>query len=86
MDTPGTCNVGHPQSLLALGAFGAVGVALLVAGGANAANVDLSGLEEGHHEGLLVLGPAAAYQPRHSGIHTLACRGRQRDTTRAVTF
>lgn len=52
-----TCDVGHPQGFLVLGRLGAVLAALLAARGAGAAEVDLGGLEEGHHEGLLVLGP-----------------------------
>ncbi len=76
-----TCDIGYTQCLLALGGFGAVRIALLVAAlcGADAADVDLRSFEEGHHEGLFALGAAAAHQPRHPWIHALTCRGRQRD-------
>lgn len=59
-------------------ALGTVAVALLVARSrAHTTEVNLCGLEEGHHEGLLAAGSAAAHQPCAAQAHTLACRGRQ---------
>lgn len=68
---PRTCHVGHPQGFLGLGCLGAVLAALLAARGAGAAEVDLGGLEEGHHEGLLVLGPVPPDQARQLGVDAL---------------
>lgn len=57
-----TCDVGHSERLLALGPFGAAGIAPLAAArrGADAPQVHLGGFEEGHHEGLFILRPIAA--------------------------
>lgn len=66
-----TCDIGHPQGFLVLGRLGAVLAALLAARGAGTAEVDLSGLEEGHHEGLLVLGPVPPDQARQLGVDAL---------------
>lgn len=66
-----TCDIGHPQGLLVLGRLGAVLAALPAPRGAGAAKVDLSGLEEGHHEGLLVLGPVPPDQARQLGVDAL---------------
>ena len=59
------CSLSNLQCILgSLGFFGAVGVAPLVAvGRTDAAEANLGCLEEGHHEGLLVLGPTALQQP-----------------------
>jgi hypothetical protein len=57
-----TCHTGHPQCFLVLWRLGAVLAALLAPRGPGAAEVDLCGLEEGHHEGLLVLGPVSPNQ------------------------
>lgn len=74
-----TCNVGHSERLLALGPFGAVGVALLGPPWrrADASQVHLGGFEEGHHEGLFILRPTATDQPGHARVDALSCRGRQ---------
>lgn len=69
-----TCNVGHPESLLVLGAFGAVLAPLLAPRGADAAQVNLGGFEEGHGEGLLVLGAVPPDQPRQLGVDALSCK------------
>lgn len=37
--------------------------------------MDLCGLEEGHHEGLLVLGSVAPNQARQLGVDALPCKG-----------
>lgn len=66
-----TCDVGHPQGFLVLGRLGAVLAALLATRGAGAAEVDFGGLEEGHHEGLLVLGPLPPNQARQLGVDAL---------------
>lgn len=66
-----TCDVGHPQGFLVLGRLGAVLAALPAPRGAGAAEVDLGGLEEGHHEGLLVLGPVPPDQARQLGVDAL---------------
>lgn len=57
-----TCDVGHSERLLALGPFGAAGIAPFAAArrGADAPQVHLGGFEEGHHEGLFILRPIAA--------------------------
>lgn len=69
-----TCNVGHPESLLVLWCFGPVLAPLLAPRGADAAQVDLGGLEEGDGEGLLVLGAVPADQPRQLGVDALSCK------------
>lgn len=66
-----TCDVGHPQGFLVLGRLGAVLAALPAPCGAGAAKVDLGGLKEGHHEGLLVLGPVPPDQARQLGVDAL---------------
>ena len=66
-----TCDVGHPQGFLVLGCLGAVLAALLAPRGTGAAEVDLGGLEEGHHEGLLVLGPLPPDQACQLGVDAL---------------
>lgn len=70
-----TCDVGHPQGFLVLGRLGAILAALLAPRGAGAAEVDFGGLEEGHHEGLLVLGPLPPDQARQLGVDALSYMG-----------
>lgn len=76
-----TCNIGHSEWLLALCPLGTVGVTLFGPPWCwpDASQVHLSGFEEGHHEGLFILRPAATNQPCHTRIDTLCCRGRQRE-------
>lgn len=69
-----TCNVGDPECLLVLWCFGSVLAPLLAARGADAAQVHLGGLEEGHSEGLLVLGSLPPDQPRQLGVDALSCK------------
>ena len=69
-----TCDVGHPQGFLVLGRLGAILAALLAPRGAGAAEVDFSGLEEGHHEGLLVVGAVPAHQACRPGADAEPCK------------
>lgn len=67
----GTCDIGHPKSFLVLGRFGAVLVALLGPCRAGAAQMDLRGLKEGHHEWLLVLGSVSPDEACQLGVDAL---------------
>lgn len=70
-----TCHTGHPQRLLVLWRLGAVLTALFAPRGPDATEMDLRGLEEGHHEGLLVLGSMPSNQACQLGVDALPCRG-----------
>lgn len=70
-----TCHTGHPQCLLVLGRLGAVLAALLAPSGPDAPQMDLCGLEERDHEGLLVLRSVPPNQARQFGVDALPCRG-----------
>lgn len=70
-----TCHTGHPQCLLVLGCLRAVLAALLAPSGPDAPQMDLCGLEEGDHEGLLVLRSVPPNQARQLGVDALPCRG-----------
>lgn len=70
-----TCHTGHPQGLLVLWSLGAVLAALFAPRGPDATEMDLCGLEEGHHEGLLVLGSMPSNQACQLGVDALSCRG-----------
>lgn len=56
------CHTGHPQGLLVLWRLGAILAALLAPRGPDTTEMDFRGLEEGHHEGLLVLGSMPSNQ------------------------
>lgn len=55
--------------------LGAVLAALLAPCGPDATEMDLRGLEEGHHEGLLVLRSMPSNQACQLGVDALPCRG-----------
>lgn len=69
-----TCHTGHPQRFLVLRCLGAILAALLAPRGPDATEMDLRGLEEGHHEGLLVLGSMPSNQACQLGVDALSCR------------
>lgn len=66
-----TCDVGHPESLLVLWRFWSVLAPLLPSRGANTAEMDLSGFEEGYGERLLVLWAVPSNKTCQFGVDAL---------------
>lgn len=76
-EPPCTCDVGHPESFLVLWRFGSILAPLLPSRGANAAEMNLGGFEEGYCEWLLVLRAVPPNETCQFGVDALPLKTKQ---------